>query len=331
MLGFDARPTVRDFKRLLQVALRFFSANENAALRSQISAAASGLIGSSGLTMNTARVLMRTAGGVGAVQEGDAATLAAFVQAQLPIPLRGAIDGLVMSTAGASTTMTIGAGMAADSTSSVLMSLASPINKTTSSWAVGSGNGGLDTGTIANSTWYYFFQIRRPDTGVVDVVFSTNSSSPTLPTNYTQYRYIGAGLTNGSGQWTLFRQVGDYFVWNSPVLDIDASTTTTAALSTLSVPRGRKILARFNIYGSDGTSGQTGIYISDPDTSDDAPSTSAAPLATLGGNGAATEQNTAYAECFTNTSAQIRRRGRNATNYCRLATIGWVDLRGRNA
>lgn len=236
-----------------------------------------------------------------------------------------------MSTAGSSTTMTIAAGQASDSTNAVMMSLSASLNKTTSAWAVGSGNGGLDTGTIANSTWYYFYQIQRPDTGVVDVVFSTNSSSPTLPTNYTKYRYIGAGLTNGSGQWTLFRQVGDYFVWNSPVLDIDASTTGTATLSTLSVPRGRKILARFNIYGSDGTSGQTGIYISDPDTSDDAPSTSAAPLATLGGNGAATEQNTAYAECFTNTSAQIRRRGRNATNYCRLATIGWVDLRGKNA
>lgn len=81
MLGFDARPTVRDFKRLLQVALRFFSATENAALRSQIGAASSGPIGSSGLTMNTARMLGRITAGTGALEELTAAQVAAFAAA----------------------------------------------------------------------------------------------------------------------------------------------------------------------------------------------------------------------------------------------------------
>ena len=49
------------------------------------------------------------------------------------------------------------------------MLLASAYTKTTGSWAVGSGNGGLDTGTITNSTWYHVFLMQRPDTEVVDI------------------------------------------------------------------------------------------------------------------------------------------------------------------
>ncbi|MFN7610988.1 MAG: hypothetical protein ACK5QX_08650, partial [bacterium] len=182
--------------------------------------------------------------------------------------LRGYIDGLTMSTAGSSTTMTIAPGEATDSTNLVTLELAASISKTTGAWAVGSGNGGLDTGSIANSTWYYFYLIRRPDTGVVDVVFSTNSTSPTLPTNYTQFRYIGAGLTNGSGQWVAFTQVGDEFYWSTPVLDINAAGSTSAQLATLSVPRGRKVKVFANV-----TSGtQMQVYLSDPANADVAPS-----------------------------------------------------------
>lgn len=245
--------------------------------------------------------------------------------------LRGYIDGLTLSTAGSSATMSISAGQATDSTNSVLISLSSSIAKTTSAWALGTAQGGLDTGTIANSTWYYFYLIRRPDTGVVDLVFSANSTSPTLPANYTQFRYIGAGLTNGSAQWTRFVQNGDYFEWYDPFLDVDATTNTTAALSTLTVPRGRKMLAKFNLYVSDGTNGAGRIYISDPDVLDEPVSSSVSPLATIIYNGAASDFSAIQAECWTNTSAQVRRVGQNATNFCRLATLGWVDQRGRNA
>jgi hypothetical protein len=220
--------------------------------------------------------------------------------------------------------MTIAAGDAANSTNAFLMQLSSSINKTTSSWAVGSGNGGLDTGTIANSTWYYFYLIRRPDTGVVDVVFSTNSTSPTLPTNYTQFRYIGAGLTNGSGQWTRFFQTEDEFWWETPVLDINAAGSTSAQLATLSVPRGRKVKVFANV-----TSGtQMQVYLSDPANADVAPSNTAAPLATIMNTGT-TLQLGAQATVWTNTSAQIRRRESNTNNFS-LVTLGWLDLRGRN-
>jgi hypothetical protein len=244
--------------------------------------------------------------------------------------MRGYIAGLTMSTAGASATMTIAVGEAADSVNAALMSLAASINKTTSAWAVGSGNGGLDTGVIANNTGYHFYLIRRTDTGVIDVIFSTSAASPTLPANYTQYRRIGWGKTNGSGQWTKFVQVGNHFQWDNPVLDIDAVIGATGANSTVSVPSGVKVILKCNIYGIDGTAGAPGVYISDPDIADMAPSLTAAPLVQMTSNGSTSQSNANYAECFTNTSAQIRRRARNSTATIRLATLGWVDFRGGN-
>jgi len=238
---------------------------------------------------------------------------------------RSYLSGLTLSTAGSSATMSIAAGMGVDSTNTQSMILSSAISKTTSSWVVGTGNGGLDTGTIANSTWYYFYLIRRPDTGVVDVVFSTSSSSPTLPTNYTQYRYIGGGLTNGSAQWTSFTQFGDDFYWSSPVLDYSGAGVTTAALLTLSVPRGRKMKAWLNANG--GAGGQA-LYLSDPANTDLAPSTTVAPLASVTGTSTTTGA-TSAGGVWTNTSAQVRQRSTaTTTNY--IVTLGWTDLRGKD-
>jgi hypothetical protein len=195
--------------------------------------------------------------------------------------IRNHIDGYIMSTAGASATMTISDGQASDSTNAVYISLASSINKTTSAWAVGSGNGGIDTGSIANTTWYHFYAIRRPDTGVVDVIFSTSASVPTLPANYTQYRRIGAGKTNGSAQWVKFVQNGDVFNLDATVLDInDGATGTSAKTGTLaSVPTGVIVTALLQaVIVSNGVY----VHFSPLSVSDEAPSTSAAPLAFLG-------------------------------------------------
>lgn len=260
-----------------------------------------------------------TATGAG-VQFSDSSVLQA-------VP-RSYISGLTLSTAGSSATMSIAAGMGVNSTNVQTMILTSAISKTTSAWAVGTGNGGLDTGAIANSTWYYFYLIRRTDTGVVDVVFSTNSTSPTLPAGYTQFRYIGAGRTNGSAQWTAFTQFGDEFWWSSPPLDYDSpANISTAVLLTCSAPLGRKMKLSFNALA-----GQAGnyLYISDPANADLAPSITVAPLAN--GSGFATTAGTATAgSVWTNTSAQVRIRCNTAggTNV-KIVTLGWVDLRGKD-
>ena len=70
--------------------------------------------------------------------------------------------------------------------------------KTTGTWTLGTGNGCLDTGTVAASTWYSVFVIERIDTAVVDVLCSTSATAPTMPTNYTRKRRIGSILTDAN-------------------------------------------------------------------------------------------------------------------------------------
>lgn len=255
------------------------------------------------------------------------------------VALRSYLSGLTMSTAGASAIMSIAAGMAMDSTNAYPLTLASSINKTTSAWAVGTGNGGLDTGVIANSTWYHFYLIRRPDTGVVDVLFSLSASSPTLPTNYTQFRRIGSGRTNGSGQWTKFYQSGDTFWWDTTVFDVGANNPGTAAVTrTLTVPTGVEVEAIFNGgVENAGSAVSGGAYFSSLFVSDQGPSATTAPLWSSGGlysNAAGGVRNT-YTQnrVLTNTSAQIRTRlsASDASITLYMATLGWVDSRGRNA
>lgn len=67
-------------------------------------------------------------------------------------------------------------------------------------WSVGTP--GLDTGSEASNTWYYYYLIRRPDTGVCSVLASTVNEnvtgSITLPTNYTQKRQLPFSVRNDS-------------------------------------------------------------------------------------------------------------------------------------
>jgi hypothetical protein len=246
---------------------------------------------------------------------------------------RSFLAGLILSTAGSSTTMSIAAGQAADSANACLMDLNAAIAKTTAAWAVGTATGGLDTGTIANSTWYHFYVIRRPDTSVVDVVFSLSATSPTLPTNYTQFRRIGSGRTNGSGQWTSFVQYNDTFLWLSPVLDISAGNPGTAAVTrTLTTPTGVVCKAILNVNLNEGAS-RSICYLSELTLTDLAPSISAAPLATVSTSASGSDGDAMQKlEIFTNTSAQIRSRlsFSDAGTFLYIAALGWIDTRGKD-
>jgi hypothetical protein len=54
-----------------------------------------------------------------------------------------------------------------------------------------SGANGLDTGSQANSTWYSIWVIYNPTTDTVAGLFSTSTTSPTLPAGYTKKRRVG--------------------------------------------------------------------------------------------------------------------------------------------
>jgi hypothetical protein len=188
---------------------------------------------------------------------------------------------------------------------------------------VGTNQGGLDTGSIANTT-YHVWLIKRIDTGVVDVLFSTSATSPTMPTNYTYKRRIGSILRSG-GAIQPFFQLGDRFMWMTPIWDVTAATVgTTATLHALSVPAGIKIIALIFAEGQKAASSPT-WYISSPDVLDVGVS-----LAYQFYTQATGQWAYATLEVSTNTSRQIRARASETGTGINIETLGYIDSRGKD-
>jgi len=241
---------------------------------------------------------------------------------------RGHISGLVMANNGTTPTtdIDITVGEATDTTVADVMALASTLTKRLSTaWAVGSGNGGLDTGSVATSTWYYVWLIRRSDTGVVDALFSTSATSPTMPANYDAKRLLGSIKTDGSSNilaFTAYETAGSGVdvLWSSPPLDINLANTltTTRRTDTLSVPPAYSVEAKINVAATDATGGFVWIYC--PDQSDLTPGTSAAPLASIP---AESSWSTATMAVRTTSGTVASRSSVASVDAYRVATLGW--------
>lgn len=80
-------------------------------------------------------------------------------------------------------------------------------------WVAGDDVGGLDTGTVANNTWYYSYSIYNPGTDTSDAILTATFGSPTLPAGYTKQSYKGAVRTDGSANIRQFRQSGNQFYY----------------------------------------------------------------------------------------------------------------------
>lgn len=123
---------------------------------------------------------------------------------RLPTGLLTAVDdylnGMEISnnTSDQNNDVDIAPGQAANSTNVILIDISSTITKRLdAAFAEGSGNGGLDTGSKAANTDYFLYAIAKAD-GTSDGLFSTSSSSPTLPTDFTVFRLLGSVRTDGS-------------------------------------------------------------------------------------------------------------------------------------
>lgn len=128
-------------------------------------------------------------------------------------PIPNHLAGLTLSNDATTpaTVLDIATGGATSDDNSTVMNLLTALTKNcNAAWAVGNGNGALDSGTTFANVWYYVFLIMRTDTRVVDVLISQSATAPTLPASYTKKRRIGAILVN-SAAISPFLQVGDYF------------------------------------------------------------------------------------------------------------------------
>lgn len=212
-------------------------------------------------------------------------------------------------------------------------------------WVAGTGNGGLDTGSVAADTWYYLYAILDPTTQTSDVIISASKTAPnqTRISAYTVHRRLRCAIqTDGSGSIKMFFMTPNGWVWwsnglsgstNEIPLDISANNPgTSAVLRTLTVPP-LEVTARINASVTNSTgSATTGLTrFSATGTKDIAPALTGTPLgqvqqAVYAGSGA---KNSGFTEIDVDadTSSQIRTRtlasGPEITLYG--ATLGWLE------
>ena len=222
----------------------------------------------------------------------------------------------------------IAAGQCRDGANTANMINAALTKQLDAAWAVGTNQGGLDTGAIANTT-YHVWIIQRPDTGVVDALFSTSATAPTMPANYTIKRRVASFIRSG-GAIVGVVQVGDRFYRKVPINSIStANPGTSAVLATTHIPTGLALEWIGNAMLQVTDTSEVGLLLSDPATTDTAPSTLLSHLSSA--NIAGNQRFSTQARIGTNTSAQVRYRlsGSNTNITVILNTTGWVDTRGR--
>jgi len=95
-----------------------------------------------------------------------------------------------------------------------------------------SGANGLDTGSEANSTWYYVWLIKNTSSGTLAGMLSTSSTSPTMPSGYTKKRRIGVAYNDSSGDLFDFQQHGHgkdrIYDWIMPRSDVQIASSLNA-------------------------------------------------------------------------------------------------------
>ncbi len=247
-----------------------------------------------------------------------------------PTYLRGYISGLTLSNDGVTpnTILDIALGIATSDDASTLMKLASAYTKTTGAWAVGTGNGAWDTGTVPAANWAHVFLIERPDTGVTDILFSLSATAPTMPTNYTKKRRIGSFKTTASNI-IAFTQVVNKFYWTAgAVFEGGGAAITVGAArvtSTLAgVPTGVVVDAMLSSFASNGAAAS--IWIGPLFVTDAAVTFSAPPGVKIFTGVSTTSVITGGPLVIpTNTSAQIALRSSIASSLVTLFTDGWID------
>lgn len=244
---------------------------------------------------------------------------------------RGLLHGLTLAnnSGDANNDIDIATGMAVSESFDTVMILASALTKQTDvAWAVGTNNGGMDTGSKGTSAWLYVWLIARSDTNVVDALFSLSATSPTMPANYDKKRRIGTVRVDGSGNILGFVQDGDTFTYKVPINDVSASNPgTSAVLRTLTAPPN--MTAIFTYWLNNVTTGEVRVLLTETTLTDTTPTATLNDLRPM-----ATSQ-VAQAEFRrkVDASSQIRARhhASGASDAIVITTRAFVDNRGRLA
>lgn len=134
------------------------------------------------------------------------------------------------------------------------------------------GANGLDTGTVANATWYYVFEIAKAD-GTKAGLLSTSATAPTMPSGYTYKARIGAVRTDGSAHLYRTLQYGprtQYVIGTNPTAsramitgssgDISIPTWTAQAVAAFVPPTASRIHLTLAVDGQAAMAAPNGSY-----------------------------------------------------------------------
>jgi len=154
---------------------------------------------------------------------------------------RSYLAGLQTTPTVASTSVSIAVGVCMGNDQSTSITLTSALSKVlSSSWAVGTGNGGLYAATtIQGLQTYHVFAILRTDTSVVDAYFDTVATAVNIPSPYTIYRRIASFTTSTAANINSWSQDGDYFRLATSVQDVN---TTPASATAFTHRLGSKVI-----------------------------------------------------------------------------------------
>lgn len=257
-----------------------------------------------------------------AAAANEADLTAAQVRALPGVTLKGYLYGLTLSNDATTpaTVLDIAAGEAASSNAGpTILSLATAFTKKlNTAWAAGTGNGALDTGSFANTT-YHIYIIGGP-TVTADVLASVSATNPTLPTGYTLFRRIGSVIVQSSAILAFLQTSDDFYMVNSASDFSGAQSSPT--LTSMTVPSGVRVRGYFSLYSTSTTNNST-ISIADGTNSNISVGVAQGTGGASGGGGGAPAQQ------YTNTSAQIYVQTGGSGPTGTVTTLGWNDTRGR--
>lgn len=186
------------------------------------------------------------------------------------------------------------------------------------------GNGMLDAGTIANTT-YHIFLIHNPTTLVSKILASTSVSSPTMPSGYTKKARIGS-IIRASGAILAFEQFEKMFrLRGTKIMDRNQTTATTQTNFALTVPNGLSVLALSNVNMIYNSASVYNYLLFEPaDYNGSAPSsTNFTMFGYAEGSYASSQSKDLITK--TNTSREITHFATHATFILRVFAIGWID------
>ena len=133
------------------------------------------------------------------------------------------------------TTLTVASGAVRDSLNMLDINVASTLTLNSAL----SGLGGLDTGTVANTTVYFVFIVADTQGfNAPALLMSTSSTAPVMPYGYSALRRIGRVRTDGSAHFLKFYAEGTglqrFIQFDTPLSILSGgSSTTFAAVDTL--------------------------------------------------------------------------------------------------